>query len=116
MESHRWRNTVIAKNEELSQKHEIIKSMSQELKEKDQELDDKREIIKSMAQIIKDKDEIIKHKNQELRIKSNSIRAINEEFEQQQAQVKVWEQEVTIGDMVIGVVVNKKRRVEIDIS
>ena len=116
MESHRWRNTLIAKNEALSEKQEIIKNMSQELKEKDQELDDKREIIKSMAQIIKDKDEIIKHKNQELRIKSNSIRAINEEFEQQQAQVKVWEQEVTIGDMVIGVVVNKKRRVEIDIS
>ena len=111
MESHRWRNTLIAKNEALSEKQEIIKNMSQELKEKDQELDDKREIIKSMAQIIKDKDEIIKHKNQELRIKSNSIRAINEEFDQQQAQGKVWEQEVTVDDMVIGVVVRKKPRI-----
>ena len=36
----------------------------------------------------------------------------NEELEQQQAQVKVWEQEVTIGDdMVIGVVVRKKPRI-----
>ena len=94
---------IIAKNEELSYKEKIIKSMGQELKEKDQELEDKEKRIKNMIQ--------------ELRLKNASIRAINEEFEEQQAQVKVWEQEVTIGDdMVIGVVVRKKRRITVDTS
>ncbi|MDA8583383.1 hypothetical protein N9L68_04100 [bacterium] len=117
-ESHKWQamNAVIKiKNEELRDKENIIKSMGQELKEKNQELEDKENIIKSMGQIIKDRDGIINHQNQELRTKNESIRAINEEFEQQQqAQVKVWEQEVTIDDMVIGVVVRKKRRIIVD--
>ena len=55
--------------------------------------------------------EIIKQKNQALKITGDSIRAINEEFDQQQAQGKVWEQEVTVDDMVIGVVVRKKPRI-----
>ena len=94
---------IIAKNEELSYKENIIKNMGQELKEKDQELEDKEKRIKNMIQ--------------ELRLKNASIRAINEEFEEQQAQAKVWEQEVTIGDdMVIGVVVRKKRRITVDTS
>ena len=118
-ESHKWEamNAVIKiKNEELRDKENIIKSTGQELKENNQELEDKEIIIKSMGQIIKDRDGIIKHTNQELRIKNESIRAINEEFEQQQAQVGVWEQEVTIDDMVIGVVVRKKRRIIVDTS
>ena len=97
-------------NKQLSYKENIIKSMKEELEEKEK-------IIKSMGQIIKDRDGIIKHKNYELRLKNDSVRAINEEFEEQQAQVKVWEQEVTIGDdMVIGVVVRKKRRIAVDTS
>ena len=106
LDSHQWeamKAVIIAKNEELSYKEKIIKSMGQELKEKDQELEDKEKMIQSMIQ--------------ELRLKNASIRAINEEFEEQQAQVKVWEQEVTIGDdMVIGVVVRKKRRITVDTS
>ena len=93
---------IIAKNDELSYKENIIKNMGQELKEKDQELEDKEQRIKSMIQ--------------ELRLKNASIRAINEEFEEQQAPVKVWEQEVTIGDMAIGVVVRKKRKITVDTS
>ena len=101
----------------LRQTHESITRMGQELKEKDQELNDKREIIKTMAQIIKDRDEVIKHMNQDLMIKKDGVHTVNETFEQQQAQVTVWEQEVTIGeDMVIGVVVEKKRRITADIS
>ena len=60
--------------------------------------------------MIKDR-ETQEQKNQALKIKSDSIRAINEEFDQQQAQGKVWEQEVTVDDMVIGVVVRKKPRI-----
>ena len=93
---------IIAKNDELSYKENIIKNMGQELKEKDQELEDKEQRIKSMIQ--------------ELRLKNASIHAINEEFEEQQAPVKVWEQEVTIGDMAIGVVVRKKRKITVDTS
>ena len=88
---------IIAKNDELSYKENTIKNMGQELKEKDQELEDKEKRIKNMIQ--------------ELRLKNASIRAINEEFDQQQAQGKVWEQEVTVDDMVIGVVVRKKPRI-----
>ena len=86
---------IIAKNDELSYKESIIKNMGQELKEKDQELEDKEKRIKNMIQ--------------ELRLNA-SVRASNEEFEEQQAQVKVWEQEVTIGDMAVGVVVRTKKR------
>ncbi len=91
LDSHQWeamKAVIIAKNEELSKKEKTIKNMGQELKEKDQEL----------------------------RLKNASIRAINEEFEEQQAPVKVWEQEVTIGDMAIGVVVRKKRKITVDTS
>ena len=92
-DSHQWE----AMNWELSYKENIIKNMGQELKEKDQELEDKEKRIENMIQ--------------ELRLKNASIHAINEEFEEQQAPVKVWEQEVTIGDMAIGVVVRKKRKI-----
>ena len=87
---------IQAKNEELSYKENIIKNMGQELEKKDQELEDKEKRIKNMIQ--------------ELRLKNASIHTINEEFEEQQAQVKVWEQEVTIGDMAVGVVVRTKKR------
>ena len=101
LDSHQWeamKAVIAAKNEELSYKENIIENMGQELKEKDQELEDKEKRIKNMIQ--------------ELRLKNASIRASNEEFEEQQAQVKVWEQEVTIGDdMAIGVVVRKKRKI-----
>ena len=93
---------IIAKNDELSYKENTIKNMGQELKEKDQELEDKEKRIKNMIQ--------------ELRLKNASIRATNEEFEEQQAPVKVWEQEVTIGDKAIGVVVRKKRKITVDTS
>ena len=105
LDSHQWeamKAVIIAKNEELSYKENIIKNMGQELKEKDQELEDKEKRIKNMIQ--------------ELRLKNASIRATNEEFEEQQAPVKVWEQEVTIGDMAIGVVVRKKRKITVDTS
>ena len=100
LDSHQWEAmnaVIIAKNEELSYKENIIKNMGQELKEKDQELEDKEKRIKNMIQ--------------ELRLKNASIRATNEEFEEQQAPVKVWEQEVTIDDMAIVVVVRKKRKI-----
>ena len=89
---------ITAKNEELSYKENTIKNMGLELKEKDQEL----RRINNMIQ--------------ELRRKNASICATNEEFEEQQAPVKVWEQEVTIGDMAIGVVVRKKRKITVDTS
>ena len=94
---------VTAKNKELSYKQDVIQCL------KDQ-LEDKEKIIKSMGQMIKDREKQ-EQKNQALKIKSDSIRAINEEFDQQQAQGKVWEQEVTVDDMVIGVVVRKKPRI-----
>ena len=105
LDSPQWeamKAVIIAKNDELSYKENIIKNMGQELKEKDQELEDKEKRIKNMIQ--------------ELRLKNASIHAINEEFEEQQAPVKVWEQEVTIGDMAIGVVVRKKRKITVDTS
>ena len=101
LDSHQWETmkaVIIAKNEELSYKENTIKNMGQELKEKDQEL----RRINNMIQ--------------ELRRKNASICATNEEFEEQQAPVKVWEQEVTIGDMAIGVVVRKKRKITVDTS
>ena len=94
---------VTAKNKELSYKQDVIQCL------KDQ-LEDKENIIKSMGQMIKDREKL-EQKNQALKIKSDSIRAINEEFDQQQAQGKVWEQEVTVDDMAIGVVVRKKPRI-----
>ena len=94
---------VTAKNKELSYKQDVIQCL------KDQ-LEDKEKIFKSMGQMIKDREKQ-EQKNQALKIKSDSIRAINEEFDQQQAQGKVWEQEVTVDDMVIGVVVRKKPRI-----
>ena len=93
---------IIAKNKELSYKENIIKNMGQELEKKDQELEDKEKRIENMIQ--------------ELRLKNASIHTINEEFEEQQAPVKVWEQEVTIGDMAIGVVVRKRRKIMVDTS
>ena len=101
LDSHQWETmkaVIIAKNEELSYKENTIKNMGLELKEKDQEL----RRINNMIQ--------------ELRRKNASICATNEEFEEQQAPVKVWEQEVTIGDMAIGVVVRKKRKITVDTS
>jgi len=101
LDSHQWeamKAVIIAKNEELSYKENTIKNMGLELKEKDQEL----RRINNMIQ--------------ELRRKNASICATNEEFEEQQAPVKVWEQEVTIGDMAIGVVVRKKRKITVDTS
>ena len=101
LDSHQWETmkaVITAKNEELSYKENTIKNMGLELKEKDQEL----RRINNMIQ--------------ELRLKNASIRATNEEFEEQQAPVKVWEQEVTIGDMAIGVVVRKKRKITVDTS
>ena len=94
---------VTAKNEELSYKQDVIQCLKEQL-------EDKEKIIKSMGQMIKDREKQ-EQKNQALKIKSDSIRAINEEFDQQQAQGKVWEQEVTVDDMVIGVVVRKKPRI-----
>ena len=101
LDSHQWETmkaVITAKNEELSYKENTIKNMGLELKEKDQEL----RRINNMIQ--------------ELRRKNASICATNEEFEEQQAPVKVWEQEVTIGDMAIGVVVRKKRKITVDTS
>ena len=95
---------VTAKNKELRYKQDVIQCLKEQL-------EDKEKIIKSMGQMIKDRDEIIKQKNQALKITGDSIRAINEEFDQQQAPGKVWEQEVTVDDMVIGVVVRKKPRI-----
>ena len=94
---------IIAKNEELSYKENVIQCLKERL-------EDKEKIIKSMGQMIKDREKQ-EQTNQALKIKSDSIRAINEEFDQQQAQGKVWEQEVTVDDMVIGVVVRKKPRI-----
>ena len=101
LDSHQWETmkaVITAKNEELSYKENTIKNMGLELKEKDQEL----RRINNMIQ--------------ELRRKNASICATNEEFEEQQAPVKVWEQEVTIGDMAIGVVVRKKRKTTVGTS
>jgi len=73
-------------------------------------------IIKDRDQIIKDRDEIIRAKDQELKIKSKAIRGINEEFEQEQQQVNVSEEGVIIDDMIIGVTVKKRRRLQIDLE
>ena len=101
LDSHQWETmkaVITAKNEELSYKENTIKNMGLELKEKDQEL----RRINNMIQ--------------ELRRKNASICATNEEFEEQQAPVKVWEQEVTIDDMAIFVVVRKKRKTTVGTS